>query len=98
MNESIKAGDKVLRVECNWRAIAMFLAAKGAEDLGALTKLSPSDYTLLMACCVNEGERLEGRKCDYTAEDFDTMPPYVVTEFLAIFGRQMNPDIRTKKK
>ena len=52
------------RVEVNWNAIGYFLSLVGDDSIGGLTKidhLRVSQYTSLVAACIKEGERLEGR-------------------------------------
>lgn len=64
------AGDRV-RVEANWRAITAFLSSVQRDNLQGiadLAKLPPSDMAPLMAACLNEGERLDGREQRFTGE------------------------------
>lgn len=90
------------RVEANWNALVAYLAATGRDTMDALAKigqLRPSDIAPLMAACLAEGERLEGRESDLTAErigekcGFDSL-----TQFMNIFGRQYNPDKEPEPK
>lgn len=83
------------RVEANWNALVAYLTATGRDTMDALAlfgQLRPSDIAPLMAACIAEGERLEGRESDLTAErigekcDFDTL-----TQFMRIYARQSNP-------
>lgn len=95
----IKIAGKSYRVEANWNAVVDFLAARGTNDLVALQSLeriTPLDATLLLACCVKEGERLEGRECTFTAATLGEMRPAEVAaciaEFLTIYVKQSAPD------
>lgn len=63
------AGTKV-RCEANWKAITDFLKGVGRDTLQGITDLAalpPSDMAPLMAACLNEGERLDGREASFTA-------------------------------
>lgn len=49
----------------NFNAVAAYLRLVGRDTIAALmdiSKLSPSDCPALVAACVNEGLRLEGRE------------------------------------
>lgn len=87
-------GRKV-RVECNWNALVGYLEASGRNDMSALANLAqlrPSDVSGLMAACVNEGERLDGREGRYTAEGIGATASYAaIGEFLSIYVRQRTP-------
>ena len=90
------------RVEANWNAQVAFLVATGRDTMAGLTHLgdiSPSDIAPLMAACIAEGERLEGRESDLTAERIGEVCGYEeFREFLAIFGRQINPQTAEEPK
>lgn len=85
------------RVECNFNAITAFMDAKGETDLGFLSsgKMSVCDWFDFMAAAINEGERLEGRKHDYTREEFGTGTlaecANLLNEFIALFSKQNAP-------
>lgn len=97
------AGRKV-RVESNWNSMVAFLQAKGGDSLAALTSiqdLKPSDIADLLAACVNEGERLDGRDCHYTGRDIGALCGVSeMTDFIQIFARQtaMKSAPEAKKK
>lgn len=58
-------GGTQYRVEVNWNAIGYFLAFVGDDSIGGLTKLEQfrvTHVTALVAACIKEGERLEGRE------------------------------------
>ena len=62
------AGTQV-RVEANWKAITDFLRSVGRDTLQGISDLAalpPSDMAPLMAACLNEGERLDGREATFT--------------------------------
>lgn len=94
-------GHKV-RVECNWNALVSYLEASGRNDMSALANLAqlrPSDVAGLMAACVNEGERLDGRESNYTAENIGASASYTaIGEFLAIYVRQSTPATKAEEK
>lgn len=59
------------RVEANWKAITTFLSSVQRDNLQGiadLAQLPPSDMAPLMAACLNEGERLDGRDASFTGE------------------------------
>lgn len=92
---------KQVRVECNWNALVSFLEASGQNDMSALANLAqlrPSDVAGLMAACINEGERIEGRESNYTAESIGQTASYAaIGEFLAIYVRQSTPATKAKE-
>ena len=86
---------KKVRVEANWNAIVAFLSARGQDTMEALSqfgKLAPSDMASLLAACINEGERLDGRSANYTAEDIGELCNLeTISEFMDIYVRQSKP-------
>lgn len=90
------------RVECNWNCVVAFLESTGRDSMGALAgfgKLKPSDLAGLMACAINEGERLEGHEVHFTAMEIGGVcGTTTMTEFLAIYAKQVNPEGADKKK
>lgn len=94
----IEIGGRERRVEMNWNAIVAYLETSGQNDLQALSSLSnlkPTDLAGLMAAAINEGESLEGRESNLTAQDIGRMEGAIgaISKFLEIFVRQMNPAI-----
>lgn len=91
----INIGGNDLRVEVNWNTIASFLQMKGEDtfnDLAEITNLKPSDIAPMMAAAINEGERLEGRKANYTPEEIGALSSVAtVAEFVKVFHGQLNP-------
>lgn len=89
---------KRVRVEANWNAIVAFLEARGIDTMTGLAdmdKLSPSQVADLMAACINEGERLDGRETHYVGIDLGAMCSLdVITEFLRIYLRQSTPKLK----
>jgi len=84
------------RVEVNWNAIVAFLEDRGTDRLDALAelgKISVKDIAPLMAACIREGERLDGRECTLTALELGALPGFmdVIPMFLRIYGRQAAP-------
>lgn len=102
MNETMTIGGKEFRVECNMNALMEFLQERGTDDFSALadvTKLKPSDMLPLMAACIREGERLEGRECSLTSKDLGAMADFSsLGSFIAIFNRAMAPAVTVEEK
>ena len=97
-------GGTKYRVEVNWNALAAFLREVGRdtiEDLATFNNIRPSEITALMAACIAEGERLDGRECKLTALDLGaTIAPDDVAAFMDIYLRQSAPkrDVEAPKK
>ena len=93
----IEIAGKRYRVEVNWNATTAFLQAVGRdtiEDLAGITTFRPSELTALMAACIAEGERLDGRDGAPSALDLGAIiTPDNVREFLEIYVRQSNPKL-----
>lgn len=89
------------RVEANWNAITSYLTARGKDSLQGLSdisSLSPSELPHLMAACVNEGERLEGRESSLTAEWIgENCGMTELTEFVSAFCRMVTPQVPSDK-
>ena len=97
MKQYITIQGKQYRVEANWRALTTYLAQKGKdtiEGLSDLASLSPTTLAPLMAACINEGERLDGRECasngDWVAENC-SMPE--ISAFIAVYIAQTTPKV-----
>lgn len=97
IKDTLIIGDIEVRVACNMNALLDFAKETGNDDFAALsniTKLKPSDMLPLIAACVREGERLEGRECSLTAKDIGAVAGFgLLTDFMGIFGRAMAPVI-----
>ena len=95
-------GDVQMCVVCNMNALMEFLQERGTDDFSAfsdLTKLKPSDMLPLMAACIREGERLEGRECSLTAKDVGAVADMtLLTDFMDILGQSMRPNISAEEK
>ena len=91
----IEIAGKHYRVESNWNALTAFLDAVGRDTLDELSRINtirPSELTALMAACIEEGERLDGRDGAPSAKDLGAIiTPDDVREFLEIYVRQSNP-------
>lgn len=102
MIEKLKIGDAEYRVACNMNALMGFLKERGTDDFSALsdlTKLKPTDMLPLMAACIREGERLDGKECKLTAEDIGAVADFsLFTEFMKVFDRAMAPAHSVEKK
>ena len=97
----IEISGKRYRVESNWNALTAFLEAVGRNTLDELSKIDsirPSDLTALMAACIAEGERLDGRDDTPTALDLGAIiTPDDVRAFLDIYVRQSNPQLNQEE-
>lgn len=91
----IEIAGKRYRVEVNWNATTAFLQAVGRdtiEDLAGITTFRPSELTALMAACIAEGERLDGRGDTPSALDLGAViSPNDVAEFMKIYLGQSSP-------
>lgn len=100
--DTITIGGKAYKVACNMNALVDFLQERGTDDFSALTdltKLKPSDMLPLMAACIREGERLEGRECGITAKSIGEVANFsTITSFMDVFGRSMAPAVTVEKK
>lgn len=98
----LEISGKKYRIEANWNAITAFLLAVNANDsvsLGNALNLKPSDYPAMMAACINEGERLDGRECNLKGSDIAVMCGIgEMMQFLAIFNRQAFPATTPEKE
>lgn len=90
---------KEVRVEANWNALTSFLAATGRNTLDGLSDLAtmrPTDIAPLMAACINEGERLEGREAGYTGLQIGELCGMSeMAQFIAIYADQTSPKLPT---
>lgn len=93
----ITIAGKRYRVESNWNALTAFLDAVGRNTLDELSRIDtirPSELTAMMAACIAEGERLDGRDGAPSALDLGAViTPDDVREFLDIYVRQSSPQI-----
>lgn len=84
-----------VRIEANWNALMSYMVATGQDNMAALMNvgaLKPSDIAPLMAACINEGERLDGRKHDWTALDLGAQCGIEdITKFITTYIRQITP-------
>ena len=100
----IEISDRRLRVEVNWNATAAYLKAVGRdtiEELSQINEIKPSELTALMAACIAEGERLDGRDNPPSALDLGAaITPGHVADFLRIYVKQSAPqmDVDPPKK
>ena len=93
----IEIAGKRYRVETNWNALTAFLESVGRNTLDELSKIGtirPSELTAMMAACIAEGERLDGRDGAPSALDLGTViTPENVGEFIDIYVRQSSPKL-----
>ncbi len=71
----------------NFNAVAAFLAFVGRntmEGLMDISKLSPSDCPALVAACVNEGLRIDGKDERFTPEQIGAVPDSLTEVPIAI--------------
>ena len=103
--DTIVIGGKEYRVEVNWNALAAFLAAVGRDSIDELANFNtirPSEITSLIAACIIEGERLEGRKVEGAILDFAldlgaVITPADVAAFMDIYVRQSAPRMEVEE-
>ena len=97
----IEIAGKRYRVESNWNALTAFLDAVGRNTLDELSKIDsirPSELTAMMAACIAEGERLDGRGNAPTPLDLGAViTPDDVRNFLEIYVRQSNPQLNQEE-
>jgi len=86
----ITIGGNKYRVEVNWNALGNFLSLVGDDSIGGLTKLEQfrvTHITSLVAACVKEGERLEGREVNLDPLKLgETFSLANFKEFMAIYN------------
>ena len=97
----INIGGKEYRVEANWNALMAFLESVGRNTLDELSKIGdirPSELTALMAACIAEGERLDGRDGAPSALELGALvTPAKVREFLTIYAIQSSPKVEVEE-
>lgn len=97
-------GEKNYRVEANWNATLDYCDRKGVTELSALDnlgQLTPGDLTIMMHCCIKEGERMDGREFNMTELDLGgILRPFHIGEFVRIYQEQSIVEVEkgTKKK
>ena len=80
---------QIYGVECNFNALCACADMLGARDFGYLDNMTLGRWLQLMTCCINEGERLDGHDCHYTAQQIGEMADLeVISEFLSIYVKQ----------
>ncbi len=102
----ITIGGVEYRVEVNWNALSNFLKATDRDTLEGLSNISdmrPSDMAPLMAAAINEGERLEGRSTNLSAETLgESLRPSHIAQFMDIYIEQsvaqVEPETAKKKE
>ena len=100
----IVIGGKQYRVEANWNALSVFLKEVGRDTIDGLISfknLHPSEMPVLMAACIAEGERLDGREFTMKALDLGAIIKIDdVNAFLDIYVRQSEPqrEVEAPKK
>ena len=97
----IKIGGNKYRVEVNWNALASFLREVGRDtidELASFSTIRPSEITALMAACIAEGERLDGRKDFPSSLDIGAViTPEDVAKFMEIYVRQSSPQMEVEE-
>lgn len=97
MKDYIDIGGKKVRVEANWNALTAFLSDTGRntmEGLSDLASMKPSDIAPMMAACINEGERLDGRDSVYTGQRIGEICGMTeMAQFLTIYAKQTSPQL-----
>lgn len=101
MNDYLTIDGQKYRVECNWNAHVAFLEATGRDQMASLVSLAeikPSETTALMASCINEGERMDGKKTNLTPIELGAKIGLVeVGEFMRIYHKQTTPAVPVEK-
>ena len=99
--DTIVIGGKEYRVEANWNALTEFLQAVGRdtlEDLASFRTIRPSEIPALMAACINEGERLDGRESKFTALELGAIiSPADAVVFMNIYVKQSAPRMEVEE-
>lgn len=97
--ETIIITGQAYRVEVNWNTIVAYLEQSGQNDVTALANfgnLKPSDIAGLLAAAINEGERLEGREVNFTAQEIGAQcGMQEIAEFIRIFSAQTAPQTKS---
>ena len=98
--DTIVIGGNEYRVEANWNAHASFLREMGRDtidELASFNTIRPSEITALMASCIAEGERLDGRKDVPSSLDLGAViTPGDVAKFMDIYIRQSSPQMEVE--
>lgn len=99
----ITFGGKRVRVEANWNAIVNYCRAQGKTSLECITGLSDlqmEDIAPLMAACINEGERLDGRESNLDALTIGSTSGWfqAISEFVQVYTGQLAPALAPDKK
>lgn len=95
--DKLNISGREVRVECNFNAIMAFMEMRGLKNLDFLSQeFTTPQWLDMMACCINEGERLEGRPADFTALKLGELPMMeiagLLTSFITVFARQCSGD------
>ena len=97
----ITIGEQRYHIAVNWNAISGYLIKTGNDTFDAVASVSaitPSQMPVLMAECIREGERLEGREFTMSATELGAnLGVSEINEFAVIFGRAMSADIKKKE-
>jgi len=103
--DTITIRDRQFRVEANWRAITGYLKSIGRDSLDAVAdvvSLTPSTIGGLMAACINEGERLEGRDTTVSSAILDELHPaeaiQAMQDFVQVYLSQAAPALPEEPK
>lgn len=103
--DTITIKERKLPVEANWRAITAYLKSVGRDSLDAVSdviSLSPSVIGGLMAACINEGLRIEGKGERVSADLLDDLRPVdavkAANEFVRIYLEQSAPNLPEEPK
>lgn len=85
------SGEKY-RAEANWNAVAAYCDRKGVTNLSQLDMLGTigvGDVLTLMHCCLQEGERLEGREFPLTEQELGSRAHAgTIAQFIRLYVRQ----------
>lgn len=105
MADRITINGRDYRVEANWRALTSYLKEAGMDSLEAVAdviSLKPSCIGALMAACINEGERQDGKDTKVSADLLDDLRPAeavkVMQDFVHIYLSQAAPQLPEEPK
>jgi hypothetical protein len=94
MDDSIEIRGAEYRVVVNWNSFVAFLKFVGRDTLedaqGGFG--APSDIAPLIAACLNEGCRIDGKEERFTPEDVgEVLTPAIIERFMQIYAAASTP-------
>lgn len=94
----VKVNGRIYPAAANFNAVAAYLRYVGRDTMDGLIdigRLSPSDCTALVAACVNEGLRKDGKDERITPDDVGAAPGSLVEvpEAVAVIFKELSPGV-----